>query len=194
MVYLELFLSFLKLGVFSFGGGYAMVPLIQQEIFSHGWINSQQFADMVAVSQMTPGPMAVNIATYVGYKIAGILGSTIATLGVFLPALILCILAVRILQRFRTNSVVQGIMGGIKPATLGLIASAFFFFFELSVFVSGIPGLHLFTRDSSEILKNFGVSWGGLVIFLLITVAHGRFKLGPILSVILAGCLGLFLC
>lgn len=88
MIYLKLFLSFVKIGLFSFGGGYAMIPLIQKEIESHGWLTPSQFIDIIAIAEMTPGPIAINSATFVGYNTAGFLGGAVATFGVALPSLV----------------------------------------------------------------------------------------------------------
>jgi len=106
MEYLKLFVSFFKVGLFSFGGGYAMLPMIYQEIDAFG-LTMKEFSDVVAISQMTPGPIAVNAATYVGYKAAGFLGSAFATLGVSLPSFILISIIVLVFNKFKTNSIVQ---------------------------------------------------------------------------------------
>ena len=132
MIYLELFLTFFCIGLFTFGGGYAMLPLIQQEVARQGWLTDAQLVDFVAVSESTPGPFAVNIATYVGMQtgggtenvLGGILGAICATLGVVLPSFIIILIVAKIYDAFKENKIVKGCMTGLKPAVIGLIASA----------------------------------------------------------------------
>ena len=133
MIHLELAWTFFTIGLFSFGGGYAMVPLMEREIAAHGWLAAREFADIVAISQMTPGPIAVNAATYIGFRVAGVAGSAAATLGVFLPSLILVLLVARFLRKFKESRGVEGVLSGIRPATVGLIASAVVFFSGMSI-------------------------------------------------------------
>ena len=135
MIFLELFWTFLKIGAFTFGGGYAMLPLIQSEVLSHEWISADAFVDFIAVSESTPGPFAVNIATYIGSTVgtesaggsvpAGIFGAFCATLGVILPAFLVMLILVRCYQKYQHSLVVNGMMSGMKPAVVGLIAAAF---------------------------------------------------------------------
>ncbi len=125
MIYLQLFLSYLKIGFFGFGGGYAMLSLIQNEIVEQrGWITATQFADIVAVSQITPGPIAINSATYIGYTVAGMGGSVIATFAVCLPSLTLMLLLTRFFLRHRENRTIQTIVKAVIPVVVGMIASA----------------------------------------------------------------------
>ena len=127
MIYLQLFLTFLKIGVFCFGGGYAMLSLIQNEVvLHHGWLTMAEFSDIVAISQMTPGPIAINTATYVGYTAAGgnVLGSAMTTLALILPSITLMSIVSRVFMKYRKNDAVQGIFSGIRPVVVGLIASA----------------------------------------------------------------------
>ena len=125
MIYLQLFLSYLKIGFFGFGGGYAMLSLIQNEIVEQrGWLTASQFADIVAVSQITPGPIAINSATYIGYTVAGIGGSVVATFAVCLPSLTLMLLLTRFFLRHRENRFVQSVVKSVSPVVVGMIASA----------------------------------------------------------------------
>ncbi len=133
MILWQLFVSYLKIGFFGFGGGYAMLSLIQNEVVvQHGWMTNAEFADIVAVSQITPGPIAINSATYVGYTVGlqtghtwgGILGSVIATLSVCLPSLTLMILVARFFLRLKGNRWVEGAMRGMRPVVIGMIAAA----------------------------------------------------------------------
>ena len=118
MIYLELFYIFLKIGAFTFGGGYAMLPLIQDEVIAHNWIDSQSLIDFIAVSESTPGPFAVNIATYVGAEVGGIFGSFCATLGVILPSFIIILIVAKCFIQFQKSIVIKGCMSGLKPGGL----------------------------------------------------------------------------
>ena len=125
MIYLEIFFTFLKIGLFSFGGGYAMLPLIQREVVTtHKWIAAKEFIDVVAISQITPGPISINSATYIGYKTAGIFGSTVATLGVIFPSIIIMVIISKFFIKFKNNKYVENAFLGLRPATIGLIAAA----------------------------------------------------------------------
>ena len=125
MIYLQLFLTYLKIGFFGFGGGYAMLSLIQNEtVVRHGWISGAQFSDILALSQMTPGPIAINSATYIGYTVAGFPGAVAATLAVCLPCLLLMILITKFVLRLKENPYLKGAVSGIKPVVIGMIAAA----------------------------------------------------------------------
>lgn len=196
LIYLKLFWTFFKIGMFSFGGGYAMIPLIQKEIEINGWIDPVEFADIVAVSQMTPGPLAVNAATYVGVKVAGVLGSTFATIGVSLPSFILIILIARFFLKFRESIVVDSVLKGIRPVTVGLIGSAVFFLAGLSIFqVNLSPDSlgHLLSGRFGAFFEDFSLNPGSLLIFLIILVAMKKFKVHPIMAIVLSAVLGIIL-
>ena len=123
---LKLFLTFLKIGAFSFGGGYAMLPLIEREIVTNNnWINGSEFLDIIGISQMTPGPIAINSATFVGYKINGILGSVFATLGVVSVSFLLVSIATHYIIKFKNSTLLKSALLGMRPALIGLIISAF---------------------------------------------------------------------
>ncbi|MBR2007237.1 MAG: chromate transporter [Alistipes sp.] len=125
MIYLQLLYSYLKIGFFGFGGGYAMLSLIQNEVVvQNQWMTNAQFTDIVAISQMTPGPIAINSATYVGYTVAGFWGSVVATTAVCLPALTLMILITRFFLHLRDNRYVKGAIAGMKPIVVGMIGAA----------------------------------------------------------------------
>ncbi len=133
MIHLKLFLIFFKVGIFGFGGGYAILPMIFQEIQSLGVMTAEDFSTLVALSQVTPGPIAINAATYVGYKCGGLLGAVTATVSVSLPSFILILAALMFITRFRENRTVQGVLRGIKPATVGLMATAFVFMAKVAL-------------------------------------------------------------
>ena len=120
----ELFYTFFYIGIVTFGGGYAMLPLIQSTVLSEGWMRHEQLVDFVAISESTPGPFAVNIATYIGIERGGVLGAICSTLGVVMPSFIIILIVARIYEKFNSNKIVKGVMTGLKPAVIGLIASA----------------------------------------------------------------------
>ena len=124
VIYLELFLIFFKIGAFTFGGGYAMLPLIQQEGLSHNWMDLEQLVNFVAVSESTPGPLAVNLASFVGAETGGLLGAGCATIGVVLPSFLIILLVAKFYQAFRTNTLVKGCMNGLRPTVVGMIGAS----------------------------------------------------------------------
>ena len=122
MIYLQLFWTYLKIGIFGFGGGYAMLSMIQFEVVdNHGWMTVEEFADMVALSQMTPGPVSINIATYIGYTVGGILGSLVATAAIVLPSLLMLYLVLKFLFKHKDNYIVKTTLASMKPVIAGLI-------------------------------------------------------------------------
>lgn len=124
MIYLVLFLTFFKIGAFTFGGGFAMLPLIQEEVLKNGWLSMQELIDFIAVSESTPGPFAVNIATYIGSEMGGFFGSVCAMLGVVMPSFLIILLVARGYEKFKNSKIVSGCMSGLKPAVIGLIGAA----------------------------------------------------------------------
>ncbi len=146
MIFIDLFLTFFKIGAFTFGGGYAMLPLVQAEVLKNGWLESEKIINFIAVSESTPGPFAINISTYVGMEMGGFIGAVCATLGVVLPSFIIILIIARLFEKFKENKYVDAVMKGLKPAVVGLIATAVLsigktVFFKdgvtLSVFSSG---------------------------------------------------------
>ena len=124
MIYLELFWTFFLIGAFTFGGGYAMLPLIQIEVVNKGWLENEAVVNFVAVSESTPGPFAINMATYVGSEMGGVLGAACATLGVVLPSFIIILIVAKCYDRFKQSKLVKGAMSGLKPAVIGMIGTA----------------------------------------------------------------------
>lgn len=184
---LKLFYIFFKIGLFSFGGGYAMLPMIYQDVQTFGLMPAQEFSDVVALSQMTPGPIAVNAATYVGYKSAGFLGAIFATIGVSLPAFFIILLISAFIKKFKSSEVVKSVMDGIRPATVGLIASAVIFIAKTSIFKEGFFSLKMFSNPLQY------VSLPSILIFVLTIILSLKTKLGPIALTILAGVIGAFI-
>ena len=175
MILLELFWTFFKIGAFTFGGGYAMLPLIQAEVAAHGWMDAAELINFVAVSESTPGPFAVNISTFVGARLAGIPGAVCATLGVALPSFVIILVVAKCFQRFKNSSIVQGCMAGLRPAVAGLIATAL-----LSV------GQTVFFPEGIAFGASFFVSLG---VFLLSTVLAFR-RLHPIWIIVISAAIG----
>ncbi len=140
MIYWQLFVTFFKIGLFSIGGGYAMLPLIGQEVsVVHGWMTAQEVTDVVAISQITPGPIAVNAATFAGMKTAGVLGACSATLGVVMPSIIICILIARFFMGLLKKPAVRGVLYGVRPVVVGLIAYAAWTAGLSSLIIAGVP-------------------------------------------------------
>ncbi|MBQ0083611.1 MAG: chromate transporter [Clostridiales bacterium] len=124
MILFKLFYTFFKIGLFTFGGGYAMLPLIQSEVAANGWLTNTELVNFIAVSESTPGPFAINIATYVGTVTGGFLGAVCATLGVVMPSFIIILIVAGCYEKFKESKTVKGIMSGLKPAVIGLIGAA----------------------------------------------------------------------
>ena len=125
MIYLYLFVSFLQVGMFSFGGGYAAMPLIQEQVVTiHHWLDISEFTDLVTISQMTPGPISINAATFVGIKIAGIPGAIVATGGCVLPSCVIVMIIAKVYLKYRKMGMLQGILNALRPAVIAMIASA----------------------------------------------------------------------
>ncbi|MCL1817337.1 MAG: chromate transporter [Spirochaetaceae bacterium] len=194
MIIPQLVWSFFKIGLFSFGGGYAMVPMMQGEIAAHGWLAAREFADIVAISQMTPGPIAVNAATYIGYRVAGVWGSAAATLGVSLPSFLLVILVTHFLQKFKESLTVSSVLAGIRPATLGLVSAAVIFFSRMSFLTPSRHWNGLGILPGQILRLGFvDLRIPGLIIFLIILIETKLFKLKPIPAVLLSAALGMIL-
>lgn len=180
MIYFELFITFFKIGLFTFGGGYAMLPLIQSEVAAHSWMELSDLVNFIAVSESTPGPFAINIATYVGSTVGGVLGSACATLGVVLPSFIVILIVAKIYDKFKTSKVVSGVMTGLKPAVIGLIGSAVISI-GTTVFIPNGFSVSIFTDISLYV---------SLVIFAISVVLAFK-KAHPILIICLAAVLGI---
>ncbi|MFQ8639879.1 MAG: chromate transporter [Acutalibacteraceae bacterium] len=180
MILLELFLTFLKIGAFTFGGGYAMLPLIQEEVAAHGWLGSAALVNFVAVSESTPGPFAINIATYVGAETAGLFGAFCATFGVVLPSFVIILIVAKCYDKFRSSRIVGGCMSGLKPAVVGLIGASVVSVGETVLFPAGLSA------------AAFGTAalWVSLAIFAVSAVFTFR-KAHPILVICLSAALGI---
>lgn len=171
MILLKLYLAFLKIGTFGFGGGYAMLPLIQKEVVeSNHWLTISEFMDIIGISQMTPGPIAINSATFVGFRAGGFLGSVVATLGVVTTSFILISIANYFFTKFKNSLILTNALKGMRPALIGLIVS-------------------VFLTLSFESYKDFGsILIGGIILLL-----SYKTKLHPIVIIIISGILGIFI-
>lgn len=179
---LILFAAFFKVGTFAFGGGTAMLPLIYQSVQSFGTMSADQFSDMVALSQVTPGPVAVNAATYVGLDYGGVFGAIIATLGVCIPCFIIMIIVMKLLERFKDSRYVQGAFAGIRPVTIGLIAAAAIFIAD-GVLTKG-------PLISSQLTDVAYYNWMPIGIFILSVALMSFGKLKPIWIMLIMAAAG----
>ncbi len=203
MIFLELFLTFLKIGAFTFGGGYAMLPLIQKEVVSHGWMSMDELVNFVAVSESTPGPFAVNMATYVGSEMGGtvagmpswvgsIFGSACATLGVVLPSLVIILIVAKCYLAFQNSRVVKGCMTGLRPVAVGLIGGAVISI-GLSVFFPAVTAFATVKTGAFWIsLVKDTAFWSSAVLCVVGTVLAFK-KVHPILIIVLSATVGIAL-
>ena len=187
MIFLELFLTFFKIGLFTFGGGYAMLPLIQEEVLTRGWLEMAELINFIAVSESTPGPFAVNCATYIGSELGGaygiigsIFGAACATLGVVLPSFIVILIVAKCYDKFKENRIVKGCMSGLKPAVVGLIGSA----------TVGIAATVFIPNGRTVTIFSEVQTYVSLAIFAVCTVLAFK-KAHPILIVCLAAACGI---
>ena len=188
MIFFKLFYTFFKIGLFTIGGGYAMLPLIQEEVINNGWLPKEEIVNFIAVSESTPGPFAVNISTYVGSVLGGkfgilgsLFGSFCATLGVILPSFIIILIVAKFYEKFKTNKIVAGCMTGLKPAVVGLIGGAI-----LSIFLT------VFLPENNTILEilKTAQTYVSLAIFALCSVLAFK-KVHPIIIICLSAVAGI---
>lgn len=171
MIYLNLFLCFLQVGLFSVGGGYAAMPIIQGQAVTHfGWLTMKEFTDLISIAEMTPGPIAVNSATFVGARMAGVPGALVATLGCILPSILIVSLISWAYQKYRSGDAMQAVMGCLRPTVVALISSA------------GVMMLLSAARTDAG-----GVNWVGLTLFAAALFALRKWKVNPIAAMVLSG-------
>ncbi len=176
MIYLQLFLSFLQVGLFSIGGGYAAIPLIESQVVtSHAWLSMSEFTDLVTIAEMTPGPIAINSATFVGIRIGGILGAIVATVGCIVPSLILVSILAFVYYKYRSADFMQSILKVIRPVVVSLILAA---------------GIRILMN-----VAGFGenMDWKGLVLFAVALVTMKTTKINPVLIMVACGVVYLLL-
>ena len=183
MIYLELLWSFFQIGLFSIGGGYAAMPLIQHQVVDmHSWLTMTQFADILTIAEMTPGPIAINSATFVGICIRGIPGAIVATLGCILPSCVIVMTLAYVYYRFRGLSVIQGALAGLRPAVIAMIASA-----GLSLMILSFFGQNDIPSDMGTI------NWVSVAIFGVGLGILRKWKVNPIYVIGGAGVLGVLI-
>ena len=182
MIYLQLFLSFLQIGLFSFGGGYAAMPLIQDQVVTaHGWLSMPEFTDLITISQMTPGPIAINSATFVGMKIAGVPGAVAATVGCVFPSCVIVTLLARLYLKYRDMSLLQGILGSLRPAVVAMVAAA-----GISILITAFWG-------GDQIGSLESARWWMVGIFALCVLFLKKLNWNPIAVMLSAGVLRVLL-
>ena len=182
MIYLDLFLGFLKVGCFSFGGAYGAIPLIRDVALSYGWLDDETLAYMIAVSESTPGPIMVNLATYVGSSQAGLGGAVLATLAVVLPSFLVILLAAAVLKNLLENQYVKAVLGVLKPCVIGIIlATGVYMTVHNGISGMGKPGLDLRPAAITAILA--AVMWGAKPVL--------KRKVSPLALIAVSACLGI---
>ncbi|WP_053955965.1 chromate transporter [Inediibacterium massiliense] len=170
-VILKIFFTFMKIGAFSFGGGLAMLPFIEKEIvYHHHWITSEEFVDIIAIAQMTPGPIAINSSTFVGYKVDGIIGAMVGSIGIVIPSFILIMILAKYFSNMKDNKSTKAVFKGIRPAVLGLILSA-----------------------AISVGKTSLVDIKSICIAMIVLFSLKRVNIHPILAIVLAGIMGAIL-
>lgn len=185
MIYLKLFLTFLEIGAFSFGGGYGMIAVIKESVVQNGWLTESEFLNFVAVSESTPGPLAVNMATFVGSSQAGFLGALLSTVGVILPSFLIILLIVIVMKNLLKLAGVNAALTGIRPAIIGLITAT-----AITMIMSTIFGFVSYTNITT-------IDYKGIIIFVilgLVTIYSKKIekrKVSPIILILLSAVLGI---
>ena len=193
-----LFLTFAKFGCISFGGGFVLVPILIAEMVEKRQVISMDvFGNLVSVAQVTPGPIGINAATYIGYLQSGVPGSLMASLGLIFPSLLLGPLAFYAIARWKDSLLVSGMLKGVRPASLALVFYAFFLFLGMSVFTAQIPFealVDLVKTGTASLPAGFGLSWGALAIFAAVLILMWKTKLSSTVLILLSAAAGALLC
>lgn len=195
MIFLWLFVTFFEIGLFGFGGGYGMLSLIQHETVEHWhWLSSAEFTDIVAISQMTPGPIGINTATYVGYDVIaqatgshlmGVFGSMTATLALIIPSFILVLLIVRFYTQFKNSVLFEGVMSGLRPTVVGLIGAAAVILIVKTTWFQGVPTFRIVEENFPD--------WKSWCLLAAAFAASYWGKINPILVILAGAVLGLLI-
>lgn len=186
LLYIELFFTFFKIGLFTIGGGYAMIPLLQNELVSKGWVTIEEIINFIAISESTPGPFAVNMSTFVGAKLGGVIGSIITTLGVILPSFIIILIIAKYFYNFKDNFYVQGGLYGLRPAVIGLLCSSVFTIFVNNFVLNKSLLLHLDQIGAA-------IDFKGIIILIISYLIYNKFKMHPIKLIGICSVLGIVL-
>ena len=182
MIYLDLFLGFLKVGCFSFGGGYGAIPLIRDTVLANGWLDDEMLAYMIAVGESTPGPIMVNLATYVGYSQAGILGGLLVSLAVVLPSFIIILLVTAMMRTALKNPYFQAVLRGLKPCVIGIVLAT---------------GGYMILQNCFHWESGFQVEWGALIVTVILGAVLIGYKrilkknMSPILLILISAVVGM---
>ena len=184
---LILFITFFKIGLFTIGGGYAMIPLIQAEMIKHNWIAQVDLVNFIAIAESTPCPFAVNIATFVGMQRGGIIGAIFATLGVILPSFIIILIIAKYFHTFKDNRYVKASLLGLRPTVIGLMLSAGFSIMLSNLFYSLNKVINF-----KEFFVNH-INYKGILIFIILFILSKKLKIHPILLVVISAALGILL-
>ena len=189
MIYFELFYVFFLIGLFTFGGGYAMIPMIQDQVVGRGWLSDTQLTNFIAISETTPGPFAINISTFIGSRMGGIVGAVCSTVGVILPSLIIIMIIALILSKFLNNRYVKGALNGVKPVVVALIsATAIVFLVKMVLFQGNALFSQQLSFDRAAVTLLFI-----LASFVIIYKINKKKSLNPILLLLLSASLGIVL-
>lgn len=180
-IYLQLFLTFLSIGAFTFGGGYAMLPLIQKAVLDNGWLTEEAIVNFIAVSESTPGPFAINIATYVGMETGGFFGAVCATLGVVVPSFVIILIVARVYKQFQESKIVNGCMSGLRPTVIGLIGAAVLTIGKTVFFPDGFGFANL---DLYNIIVSLIICVAGVLLIF-------KKKVHPIMLILVSAALGI---
>ena len=178
MIFLNLFFTFFRIGLFAIGGELATLPLLQEALFKNNWLSRSEFIDMIAISQATPGPIGINMATYAGFKTAGVPGGIIATAGLVAPSLVIIIIIAKFMQDYASNRFVVSALSGIRPAAVGMISAAALYIFGNSVFMF------------QEFPDGRWIDCRSLALFIAITVIYHFKKLHPVFILLLGAAAG----
>ena len=179
----QLFIEFAQIGVFAIGGGLATLPFLRQLAEKTGWFNLQDLANMIAISESTPGPIGINMATYTGFEVAGVVGAVVATVGIVFPALVLVLVVARFLARFRQSRLVEDLFYGLRPASLGLICAAAFSVLTISLLNAPLYAL---TDRLADLFH-----WKSIILAVVLYIAMKKWKLQPAAYIGIAAIIGI---
>ena len=196
MIYLDLFLGFLQVGLFSFGGAYGAIPVIREIVTKYNWMDEAKFAYILAISESTPGPIMVNTATYIGNEVGGILGAALATFTVCLPAFLIILLLSILLKNALKNPYVQAVLSGIKPCIIGIIVATGLYMIIDNCLQTDFTFAELF-GNGANVSTGFSIAWQSIVITILlaiVTIIYKKIKkkaIPPIMLIAISACLGM---
>ena len=182
MIYLKLFYVFFSIGLFSIGGGMATLPLLQKAVEKYNWMTENEFFNMIAISESTPGPIGINMSTYVGYNTGGVFGGICATLGIVTPSLIIILIICHYFMRFNENPIVKSAFFTLRPAVTGLIAAAGYSVLRISIF-----NFKLYEK-TREVINLIDIK--GLILFIALLILSNKYKKHPIFYIVIAGIIG----